>query len=349
MTRREGVRIHKTGAIAAIVASLFLISCATAPEPAELGPETVSVPPAAKEDSPPSEAAVTYLAPAPAPEAVGVPLYEPAAPVAAPASAAAASSPDVAPPEPKPAPAVAGTAGAKPAPAVVAARPATAEPATKTPAAPAPSATPAPALSPPPDPTTPAAVTPSAGTAPALSPVSAPMQAIAVTPLGAPDILDPAELSRGPDLEFGVRKGDRFEIRVSGSGWTYLGEAAGQEGIGYEHRRFQEGDAIFSLTADRAGDYLLDFRRLDPLLGVPESKSARIVVADAATPVGAPLSGLGTGIMGSVTGSMVATPSPSPAPVAAGSVPADAGAAPPASTPAATGSVPAAPPASTPA
>ncbi|HRY46097.1 MAG TPA: hypothetical protein P5164_19360, partial [Thermoanaerobaculia bacterium] len=138
----------------------------------------------------------------------------------------------------------------------------------------------------------------------------------------APELIDPAALLRGPDLEFGVRKGDRFEIRVSGSGWTYLGESTGQEGIAYEHRRFQDGDAVFALSADRAGDYLLDFRRLDPLLGVPESKVARIVVADAAVPIGAPSSGLGTGIMGSVTGSRIAAPSP--VTPSAGSVPAAA-------------------------
>lgn len=131
-----------------------------------------------------------------------------------------------------------------------------------------------------------------------------------MTPLGAPEVVDPPAFARVPDLEFGIRRGDRFELRVSGSGWTYLGEAAGQEGIAYEHRRFQDGDAIFALSADRVGDYLLDFRRLDPLLGVPESKTARIVVTDAASPLGAPLSGLGAGILGSVTGSRSTLPSP---------------------------------------
>ncbi len=153
--------------------------------------------------------------------------------------------------------------------------------------------------------------------------------------MGAPEVLDPSSLSRGPDLEFGIRRGDRFEIRVSGSGWTYLGESAGQEGIAYEHRRFQDGDAIFALSAERAGDYLLDFRRLDPLLGVPESKAARIVVTDAAVPLGAPLSGLGTGIIGSVTGSRVSSPSPVAAsassvpPMASGAPAAGAGSVPP--------------------
>jgi len=179
--------------------------------------------------------------------------------------------------------------------------------------------------------------------APVPAPAVPPLASIAVTPLGAPEVLDPAALARGPDIEFGIRKGDRFEIRVSGSGWTYLGESAGQEGIGYELRRFQEGDAIFVLSAERAGDYRLDFRRLDPLLGVPESKTARIVVTDAAAPLGAPLSGLGVGIMGSVIGSRL--PSPTPAATSAGSAGSASSVPPPASGSSATGasSVPVSP------
>ena len=48
---------------------------------------------------------------------------------------------------------------------------------------------------------------------PAPAPVAAPAPSIAVIPMGAPEVLDPSSLSRGPDLEFGIRRGDRFEIR----------------------------------------------------------------------------------------------------------------------------------------
>lgn len=160
-----------------------------------------------------------------------------------------------APPAPVPAPVPAPQRTAPATPAPRAASPATAAPSTG-PAAPVP-ATPAPAIQ----------TTPS----PAAIPSPPPSTQRSVQPAEPP----------APDRLVEATRNQRFEIRLLGSGWTYLGDEDGKDGLRFETRRFEGNEAVFTLRPERSDDYLLRFQRNDPVSGERETILAKVSVRDA--------------------------------------------------------------------
>ena len=66
--------------------------------------------------------------------------------------------------------------------------------------------------------------------------------------------------------------GERIEIPFDGSGWTYLGEKDGKDGVTYETRRFEGQGVVFVMLASRAGSYALRFQRQDSLRGTTSTE-----------------------------------------------------------------------------
>jgi hypothetical protein len=140
-------------------------------------------------------------------------------------------------------------------------------------AAPAAKAPPAQAAKPP----LPAA--PKEGPKPAAAPKSLPKEAPKEAPkpsLALPLAPPSAALAAvaGPETPAGAARsvaaeaGMRVELPFDGTGWTYLGDKAGREGVVYESRRFEGGGLVFVLLAAKSGDYLLRFQRQDALRGI---------------------------------------------------------------------------------
>lgn len=91
-------------------------------------------------------------------------------------------------------------------------------------------------------------------------------------------------------------KGERFELRLPGSGWTYLGDEDGKDGVRYETRKFENGEAVFALFPERAGSYLLRFQRQDPVsLGTASALVALTVKEQDAASSGSASSAAATG------------------------------------------------------
>lgn len=60
-----------------------------------------------------------------------------------------------------------------------------------------------------------------------------------------------------------VGKGQRLELSYPAEGWVYLGEATGQKGLKYLHRKLQKGNSVFTFNAEKDGDYILNFSFFD--------------------------------------------------------------------------------------
>jgi len=75
-------------------------------------------------------------------------------------------------------------------------------------------------------------------------------------------------------------RGERFELRFPGSGWIYLGDELGREGLRYETRRFEDNAAIFAMNPEQVGEYLLRFQRQNPVDRSTEVSLVRVTVAD---------------------------------------------------------------------
>jgi hypothetical protein len=71
----------------------------------------------------------------------------------------------------------------------------------------------------------------------------------------------------------------RVEIPFDGTGWTYLGEKEGREGVAYETRRFEDEGIVFVLLASKPGDYALRFQRQDALRGIAYDELIALAVA----------------------------------------------------------------------
>lgn len=213
---------------------------------------------------------ITVLSPSAPGITVIKPLPEPQPSASAKPAAAASSAAAAAAAAPKPAASAPATSAPAPAAAAAAAAP---KPAASAPAATAPAATaPKPAAS------APAASAPVA-TAPARAPVAPATAAAAqaVQPAAAPV----------PDVKIEAYRGERFEIRLPGSGWTYLGDEEGRDGVRFETRRFEDGEAAFALNPEKAGSYLLRFMRQDPVELSSVTKFVALSVVDrSATPTG---------------------------------------------------------------
>ena len=75
-------------------------------------------------------------------------------------------------------------------------------------------------------------------------------------------------------------KGARFELRFPGTGWVYLGDEEGREGIRYETRRYEDNAAVFAMNPESAGEYLLRFQRQNPVSRAAEVSLVRIQVME---------------------------------------------------------------------
>ena len=66
-----------------------------------------------------------------------------------------------------------------------------------------------------------------------------------------------------PQRSFQVEVGGMASIPFVGTGWTYLGERDGKDGILYDSRRFEGAGALFTLLGSKLGEYNLRFLRQD--------------------------------------------------------------------------------------
>ncbi len=190
----------------------------------------------------------------------------------------------------------------------------------------------------------PAKVTPKPPAVPTPKPVPAvtpPIAAPAARPLPAsPPSAARVELpAAAPKAQIEVEavRTQRFDLRFTGTGWTFLGDEQGSDGIRYETRRFEKNEAIFTLNPDRVGEYLLQFRRQDPVEQKTETLYVKVVVS--ALPSVAPAAG--TTVQ---PAQQISPPAPSSTPTAVlppAVTPSVTPAATPAVSPAATAGVPA--------
>lgn len=184
--------------------------------------------------------------------ATALPPIEPSPRMAAPAPAALDPSSIKLAEPPLPQPPAEQASAAKPA-----AKPAVAAPSAK-----------APAKSP-----APAAKAPKATTSPkaekkADAAAGAQVPSFASTPPSQSSVADPAA-DRQPDIaqRVAVELGSRVEIPLEGTGWTYLGEKDGKDGVLYESRRYEGSGLVFVLNPTKTGEYTLRFQRQDALRG----------------------------------------------------------------------------------
>jgi tetratricopeptide (TPR) repeat protein len=114
--------------------------------------------------------------------------------------------------------------------------------------------------------------------------------------------------------------GMRVEVPLDGTGWTYLGEKEGREGVLYESRRFEGAGVVFALVASKPGEYLLRFQRQDALRGLTYDELVALKVTPKAAVQALPAagaSGPASGASGPAAG-VAGSPNVAPAAVAAG-------------------------------
>ncbi|MBN2875324.1 MAG: hypothetical protein JXM71_09545 [Spirochaetales bacterium] len=276
---------------ATLAMATVAVSCVSAPtpEPVTEPAPTEAVAETEAVDAPPE--AIAGREATPEPQAVRVTLDEPDAPEhTAPASSTTSGKPDltvlssvmatrfepVALPEPvapvpeKPAK----TAAASPAKPPVASTP---------PATPKPAATPKPLATPKPAAPTPAPE-PAASEpiAEATTEYTAPAVALPAAP--ASSARSVAAASKPPVAETRVEttRGERFELRFPGTGWIFLGDEEGREGLRYETRRYEGTQAIFALNPESPGEYLLRFHRQNPVDQSTDVSLVRVIVTEKA-------------------------------------------------------------------
>lgn len=82
----------------------------------------------------------------------------------------------------------------------------------------------------------------------------------------APAVQPAAEKpSPGPSRSVTVAPGQTLEVWYPGAGWVYLGDASAQNGVGYQTRKLDKGDTLFTFRALKEGNYVLEFSRYDVL------------------------------------------------------------------------------------
>ncbi len=124
------------------------------------------------------------------------------------------------------------------------------------------------------------AATPKPAAKPAAAIPAAPVPkpaALPPVPPSAARVEQPAAIQKA-QIEVEAVRTQRFDLRFTGTGWTYLGDEQGSDGIRYETRRFEKNEAVFTLNPERVGEYLLQFRRQDPVEQKAESVFVKVVV-----------------------------------------------------------------------
>lgn len=137
-----------------------------------------------------------------------------------------------------------------------------------------------------------------ASTPPKTAAATAPASLPATVPSTVP-VVDP-KAERLPDIarSIAVELGARIEIPFEGTGWTYLGERDGKEGILYESRRYEAPGLVFVLNPVRQGDFILRFQKQDLMRGTTNEELVAVKVGPKAP---APASGTAAGHGGDTT------------------------------------------------
>lgn len=79
--------------------------------------------------------------------------------------------------------------------------------------------------------------------------------------------------------------GARIEVPFDGTGWTYLGERDGKEGILYESRRYEDSGLVFVLNPARQGDFILRFQKQDLMRGTSNEELVAVKVLPKPAPM----------------------------------------------------------------
>lgn len=136
-----------------------------------------------------------------------------------------------------------------------------------------------------------------------------------------------------------VLRGERFELRFPGTGWIYLGDEEGKEGLKFDTRRFEDAQAVFALNPEAIGEYLLRFQRQNPVDRSTEVSLVRVAVRDyvpaapssgAASKPAAAATATAPSARAATAAAAAAAPTPVAAPAAAAVAPAGTGTAAPA-------------------
>lgn len=72
--------------------------------------------------------------------------------------------------------------------------------------------------------------------------------------------------------------GQILEVWYPGSGWVFLGDSSAQNGLGYENRKLDKNDTLFTFKAQKTGNYILNFSRFDVLQDTFTSDSIAVTV-----------------------------------------------------------------------
>jgi hypothetical protein len=68
-----------------------------------------------------------------------------------------------------------------------------------------------------------------------------------------------------PSRKAALSVGQTLEVWYPATGWVYLGDASAQNGLGYQTRKMDKNDTLFTFKAVKEGNYILDFSRYDVL------------------------------------------------------------------------------------
>ena len=80
-----------------------------------------------------------------------------------------------------------------------------------------------------------------------------------------PPALSQKEVPVPPSRKVSLSVGQTLEVLYPGSGWVFLGDSSSQNGLGYEKRKLEKNDTLFTFKALKTGDYILEFSRFDVL------------------------------------------------------------------------------------
>ena len=92
----------------------------------------------------------------------------------------------------------------------------------------------------------------------------------------------PAVPRQPPSRQATIPAGQTLEVWYPGSGWVFLGDASAQNGLGYENRKLDKTDTLFTFKALKPGNYILDFSRFDVLDDSFMQDSLAVTVTDEA-------------------------------------------------------------------
>jgi len=84
-----------------------------------------------------------------------------------------------------------------------------------------------------------------------------------------------------PMRTFQVEVGGQASIPFMGTGWIYLGERDGKDGVLYDSRRFEGAGALFTLVGSKTGEYNLRFLRQDLASGTSAEEVVHLSVLPA--------------------------------------------------------------------